>query len=254
MPFRLRPISVKPILSRLFEHYVVKQYLLPAICSNDIDDQFAFRPTGSTMATLIYILHHVTLLLQTNDYVRCLLVEFSKAFDTVNHFILIKKLHKLDILPIVINWKINFVTDRMQQVVINGRRSSRLSITRSIVQGSGLEHLLFLIYILDLRLSARSICWWSFAVLPSTLSSDFVNEFSHIVRWAEVNKLIINSSKTKEIVFRRPSLWNYIPPPPLMQIEQVEEAKLLRVLLTPTLSMQLHVKYTISILNPHLYL
>ena len=66
-------------------------------------------------------------------------------------FILCEKLQKLDILPIVINWIINFLTHRTQQVVINGRRSSRLSITRSIVQGSGLGPLLFLIYILDLK-------------------------------------------------------------------------------------------------------
>ena len=60
------------------------------------------------------------MLLETNDYVRCLLVDFSKAFDTVNHFILIDKLQKLDIPLIVINWIINFLSDRMQQVVING--------------------------------------------------------------------------------------------------------------------------------------
>ena len=55
-------------------------------------------------------------------------------------------------------------------------------------------------------------------------------------------------------MFRRPSLRHYIPPPPLMQTEQVEEAKLLGILLTPTLSMQSHVKYTISILNQRLHL
>ena len=151
MPFRPETDLVTPILFRLCECYVVKQYLLPAIRSDDIDDQFAFRPTGSTMATLTYILHHVTLLLETNDYVWCLLVDFSKAFDTVNHFILIEKLLKLDIPPIVINWIIHFLTNRTQQVVINCRRSSRLSITRSIVQGSGLGPLLFLIYILHLK-------------------------------------------------------------------------------------------------------
>ena len=86
-----------------------------------------------------------------NEYVRCLHVDFSKAFDTVNHFILIEKLQKLDIPPIVIDWIINFLRDRTQQVVINGRRSSRLCITRSIVQGSGLGPLIFLIYIQDLK-------------------------------------------------------------------------------------------------------
>ena len=82
----LRPTSVTTILSGLCERYVVKQYLLPAIRSDDVADEFAFWPTGSTTAALIYILYHVTLSLETNKYVRCLLVDFSKAFDTVNHF------------------------------------------------------------------------------------------------------------------------------------------------------------------------
>ena len=123
----------------------------------------------------------------------------------------------------------------MQQVVINGRRSSRLSITRSIVQGSGLGPLLFLIYILNVRPICKiNILCSKYAddlsqLCPQCSPSDLVDEFSHIVKWAEANKLIINSSKTKEIVFRRPSLRHYVPRQPLMQIEQVEEAKLLGV-------------------------
>ena len=83
---------------------------------------------------------------------RCLLVDFSKAFDTVNRFILIEEQQKLDISHTVINWIIYFLsTDRTLQVVINFRRSCWLPITRSIVQGSELGQLLFLIYILDLK-------------------------------------------------------------------------------------------------------
>ena len=154
-------------------------------------------------------------------------------------FILIEKLQKWDIPPIVINWIINFfLTDRTQQVAINGRRSSRLSITRSIVQGSGLGPLLFLIYIPDLKPICKINILSKNAddlsqLCPQNSPSDLIGEFCHIVRWAETNRLIINRSKTKEIVFRRPSLRHYIPPPPLMQIEQVEEAKLLWILLTP---------------------
>ena len=133
-------------------------------------------------------------------------------------FILIEKLQVLDIPPIVINWIINFSTDRTQQVVINGRRSSRLSITRSIVQGSGLGPLLFLIYTLDLKPICKINILCNYAddlsqLCPQYSPSDLVGEFSHIVRWAEANRLIINRSKTKEIVFRRSSLRNYIPLP-----------------------------------------
>ena len=85
-------------------------------------------------------MHHVTRLLETNDYVRCLLVDFNKAFDTVSHVLLIHKLQKLDIPPFVIIWIINFLTDRTQAVIIDSKRSFKMSITRSIVQGSGLGY------------------------------------------------------------------------------------------------------------------
>ena len=118
----LRPISVVLLLSRLCKRYVVKHYLLPVLRKVDITDQFAFRPTVSSTAALVYIMHHMTILLETNDYVRCLLVDFSKEFDTVSHVLLIRKLQKLDIPPFVINWIINFLTDRTQAVIIDGKR------------------------------------------------------------------------------------------------------------------------------------
>ena len=62
---------------------MVKHYLLPALRNVDITDQFAFRPTGSTTAALVYIMHHVTRLLETNDYVRCLLDVRSRASEAV---------------------------------------------------------------------------------------------------------------------------------------------------------------------------
>jgi hypothetical protein len=56
----LRSISVTPILSRLFERLIVFKFLLPAMPKPLFNDQFAFRPTGSTMAALIYVLYHIT--------------------------------------------------------------------------------------------------------------------------------------------------------------------------------------------------
>ena len=102
-------------------------------------------------------------------------------------FILIEKLLKLDIPPLVINWIIIYLTDRTQQVVINGRRSSRLSITRSIVQGSGLGPLPFLIYLLDLKpiYKINILCKYAddlSQLCPQYSPSDLVGEFSHIVR------------------------------------------------------------------------
>jgi len=84
----LRPISVTSILSRVTERIIVKKYLIPSLPQSLLNDQFAHRPTGSTTAALIVLNHHVAKLLETNSYVRCLVVDFSKAFDTINHVIL----------------------------------------------------------------------------------------------------------------------------------------------------------------------
>ena len=87
-----RPISVAPIISRIAEKVIVKRWLYPAILSSTIEDQFAFRPTGSTTCALIYLLHHVSRLLETNSYVR---IDFRKAFDTVSHNVLLRKISAL---------------------------------------------------------------------------------------------------------------------------------------------------------------
>jgi len=70
-------------------------------------------------------------------YVRCVLIDFSKAFDTVNHSILIEKLKRLKLPTFIHGWILNFLTDRKQSTKFNGELLSSI-ITRSIVQGSGL--------------------------------------------------------------------------------------------------------------------
>ena len=96
-----RSISVTPILSRLAEKLIVQEWLLPAIIHQTVDDQFAIRPTGSTTCALVFFMHHVTRLLETNSYVRCLLVDISKAFDVVDHGILASKLTGLNMPPTI---------------------------------------------------------------------------------------------------------------------------------------------------------
>jgi len=54
--------------------------LFPALDSTTVSDQFAFKPTGSTTCALTFFMHHVTRLLEENSYVRCLMIDFSKAF------------------------------------------------------------------------------------------------------------------------------------------------------------------------------
>ena len=79
-------------------------------------------------------------------------------------------------------------------------------------------------------------------------------EYIHMQRVADCNKLLINNSKTKEIVFKRPSYRQYIPLPPIIHIEQVGHVKLFRVFFTSTLTTSNHIKSVIAVENQRLYL
>jgi len=71
-------------------------------------DQYAFRPTGSPTAALIHLLHTISHLLTTNQYVAVISLDFSKAFDTVRRSILLDKLACLELPDEVYNWLVDF--------------------------------------------------------------------------------------------------------------------------------------------------
>src|SRR6218665_2250858 len=100
-PGDFRPISVVPVLSRILERIVVNCYIYPAFDHLPfrlrIQDQFAFRPTGSTSAALIDLLQKVTKMLLDNEYVVITSVDFTKAFDRVRHHALSIKYIQLDL-------------------------------------------------------------------------------------------------------------------------------------------------------------
>jgi len=86
-----KPISVTltPVLSRVLERLIVRRDLYPVLVNPDVShlfhDQFAFRPTGSATAALIYLFHHLTHSLKNHNSVHLVALDFSKAFDTVRH-------------------------------------------------------------------------------------------------------------------------------------------------------------------------
>ena len=83
-------------------------------------DQFDFKRTGRTTCAWVHFIHRVSLFLETNSYVRgrVLCIEFSKAFDIVDHVILLPKLVALGLPPVIVNWVISFLTDRNQMCKI----------------------------------------------------------------------------------------------------------------------------------------
>jgi hypothetical protein len=101
----------------------VRKWLIPAFKAIDLSDQYAFKPTGSTNCALISCINSVVQMLEENNYVRCLMVDFAKAFDTVDHAIVITKLNTLPVPSLVKNWIISFLTGRTQVTKVSGRYS-----------------------------------------------------------------------------------------------------------------------------------
>ena len=130
------------------EHLIVKDHIFSVITPAKLYNQFGFKPTSSTTAALVDIANTISIMLETNKYVLCLLIDFSRAFDSVDHLIVINKLKALNIVDNIIHWVVSFLTDRNQFVKIGEKWSFTKMINRFIVQGSGLGPTLFIICII----------------------------------------------------------------------------------------------------------
>ena len=139
-----RPISLTNIILRLFEWLVCKNEV-SAVCTNHIDlDQFAHRKGyNSTMASQKSLHNWLKRLDGNADFVRIFSIDFSKAFDSVSHRILVRKLGDVDINPHILNWLISFTSNRKQRVVVDNINTEHLHITMGVPQGTVLGPILF---------------------------------------------------------------------------------------------------------------
>ena len=113
----LRPISLTPCISKVAEGFVVDDYLKPAVLNVIDSSQYGEVPKSSTTLALISMLH--TWSLETNGNgatVRTLLFDYRKAFDLIDHSILVNKLRNLTVPSSIINWIIDFLSNRSQRI------------------------------------------------------------------------------------------------------------------------------------------
>ena len=198
-------------------------------------------------------------MLVDNSFVRCLMLDFSKAFDMVNHAILLSKLSSLNIPDFAVNWICSFLTDRRQVCKINGNYSKPASINLSIVQGSGLGPTLYIVMKTDLRTLSVNNRLFKFAddttlLVPEHSDISLETEFDHIKLWASDNHLNLNLNKTKEIVLHRPRVMSFHLPPAVEGLDRVVTAKLLGVFIQSDFKMDLHVQNLLSQCSQRMYL
>ena len=146
-----RPVSVLPLFSKILERLMYNR-LISFINKHNLlfNFQFGFREGHSTNLALIYLVDKISNSLDMGEYVLGLFLDFTKAFDTVNHDIFLQKLEHLGIRGISLNWFKSYLSNRSQYVDYSGISSELQYIRCGVPQGSILGPLLFLLYINDL--------------------------------------------------------------------------------------------------------
>ena len=257
-PNDLRPISVTPILSLIVKRLVVKDHIMPFLPCEQIFDQYGFKRTGSTTAALIDVTHTVMTMLETGSYVQCLLIDFSKAFDSVDHLKLVNKLKQYGLSHSIITWIVSFLTDRLQYTFeVTYRGSNLLNAPLFKVLASALIFSIIMILNLKTRAAMNHMAKYADAatlLVPKLTSLSIEEEFRCVQKWACDNKLSVNLSKTKEIVFYRLNPRSIIVPSPLPNIDRVTIIKLLGVYISHDLATNAQTEYVLKICNQSLYL
>jgi hypothetical protein len=221
-------------------------------------DQYAYRKGGLTTNELISLINNINTNLEQYDYVRVLLVDFSKAFDKVDHISLLKKLSKF---PINTNIKLlikDFLTNRYQRVIYNEQKTGYLQINQGVPQGTIFGPMLFSLFLNDLAVIHNKNLLIKYAddttiVVPCRKGcDDFNSEVDNVITWSKNNYMEINLNKTKEIVFNFKRAKFIIEPH--LNIEQVVCAKLLGIYINNDMKWQKQVDYICKKSAQRLYL
>ena len=140
-----RPISVITFFTKAFEKIVYNK-LFNFICNNNIlyDHQYGFRKGRSTQQAIITLVDRITKSQDIGNIVITLLIDLKKAFDTIDHRILLRKLYSYRIKGTMFKWIESYLTGRSQYVIFDGKVSETPSMKCGVPQGSILGPLVFI--------------------------------------------------------------------------------------------------------------
>lgn len=208
-----RPISVLNVFSKILEKHVYK-HLYSFLEKYKIlsSTQFGFRNGRGTAQAIVRHTSDIYEDLDGNDLVFSLYLDFKKAFDSVDHDILLDKLLYYGIRGDPHCWFKSYLTNRKQFVHVNNVKSKTCSLTHSVPQGSNLGPLLFLLYINDFPLCSNYFKFIMFAddctltcpIKRNNLDAahQMINQnLESIFRWTISNRIKINAQKTKFILY-----------------------------------------------------
>ena len=249
-----RPISLLSSISKIYEK-IMHCRLMEFLNFNGVlhEMQYGFRQGRSCEHALLKAQQVLLDSLSRRQVSLLLLIDFSKAFDMVEHSVLLKKLEHYGIRGTALQWIASYLENRTQFVSIDGTDSKTRHMKYGVPQGSILGPLLFIIYINDIpNISqiAKFILYADDANIIITGNNiadvdEQLRELSKILlKWVNSNGLCLNLKKTKYMIFTRsrnvelPSILKIAEVP----IERVTEGRFLGVIVDENLTWSRHIK------------
>ena len=209
-----RPISVLPLISKVIERAVHNQLYSFLTNMNLLSkDQSGFRTGHSTSTTLLDVQDFILKNMDSGRATGAIFLDLNKAFDCVNHSLLIDKLDQCGVKNNELNWFKLYLGCRTQAVNINSTLSDFKNIGIGIPQGSILGPLLFIIFVNSLPNSIDCNCVMYAddttllctandpTTLDTTLELKLQSNLCNIAKWFDNNKLTLNIKKTKLMIF-----------------------------------------------------
>lgn len=253
-----RPISLLPILSKVFEKLISKKLILPLIRDRLDQSQFAYFPkygSGTTSALTLMTNMILSFLDTESGTVRVLSTDFSKAFDKTDHGIILSAMQRFHLPDYLLKLISSYLSDRRQCVFWNDCVSQYSCVTSGVPQGSILGPILFGLVIDSfhpLSENSKVIKYADdltiFHFIRCPLEDNLQLEWDNCVSWSSTYNLPLNFSKCKvlDIITRK----NYVPDPIVTSdgslLQNVNELKILGVILSSNLKWNSHVKHVVS--------
>ena len=252
-----RPISLLCITSKILERAILNKIYEPI--SNRITDvQHGFMQGRSTTTQLLSILHKVNNSLDSSVQTDIIYLDFSKAFDTVPHDLLIHKLPSFGICGNLLRWFSSYVTNRKQRVVVEGAFSDWLPVTSGVPQGSLLGPILFLLYtndIVDCLTPGTSIALYADDTkICRTINSPhdcliLQSDLASLQDWSHTWKLNFNAAKCKVLNLTRVLRFPFMYELNSNVLEQVRNFNDLGLIVTSSFSWKSHIANAVSKAN-----
>ena len=211
IPSNYRPISILLTVSKIMEK-IMKMRVSKFINAGNIlyDKQFGFREGYSTSDAVLELVDKCATALDSKLYTIAVFLDLSKAFDTVNRQIMIRKMCSLGFRGVVGEWFDSYLCNRRMYVDVNGEHSVTRTLNIGLPQGSVTSPYLFSLYVNDMHRSSDKLSFLHFAddttIFLSgdnltTLYADMNEELEKVNQWLQSNRLSLNTDKTKYMLF-----------------------------------------------------